>query len=192
MFTKGGPSVFSATTHTFCQEETMTEYQKIMLTSLSYFIILSTLVYLLLFFILPKPLAQETTTEEPVPIKVEKIFQGSSNDWRYLRKKVFKIQGDRCLKCGKKTSRMHVDHIKPKSRFPHLEYKIDNLQVLCQDCNREKSFDKIADYRGSNHLIALLKEIKSNKLLKRKYTHNLPALEKLTITKFQQDLRKGA
>lgn len=168
----------------------MTEYQKILLTSMSYFIILSILVYLLLFFILPKPLAQPHYQQQPV--KIEKAFQGTSNDWRYLRKKVFKIQGDRCLKCGKKTSRMHIDHIKPKSRYPHLEYKIDNLQVLCQDCNREKSFDKIVDYRGSNHLIALLKEIKSNKLMRRKYTHNLSALEKLTITTFQQDLRKGA
>jgi 5-methylcytosine-specific restriction endonuclease McrA len=42
---------------------------------------------------------------------------------------------------------MHVDHIKPKSRYPHLALKFDNLQVLCETCNIEKSNIDETDYR---------------------------------------------
>lgn len=30
---------------------------------------------------------------------------------------------------------IHVDHIKPRSTFPQLEMDINNLQILCVDCN---------------------------------------------------------
>lgn len=166
----------------------MTEYHRILLTTMSYFFILCFLTYYLLFVLLPKP-AQETCSYiEDIP-KIKSTSFGSQNDWRYLRKKVLKIQGKHCLKCGKTHDRMHIDHIKPKSKYPHLEFKIDNLQVLCGDCNRKKSFDKEVDYRSSHHLMALLKEVKTNKLIRRKYLTSLGRLEKLTIAKFQADLR---
>lgn len=34
---------------------------------------------------------------------------------------------------------MHVDHIKPRSKFPHPALEIINLQDLCEDCNKAKS-----------------------------------------------------
>ena len=33
---------------------------------------------------------------------------------------------------------LHVDHIKPRSKFPELELSLDNTQVLCADCNLGK------------------------------------------------------
>ena len=36
-------------------------------------------------------------------------------------------------------AKMHVDHIKPRSKYPRLELDFDNLQVLCEDCNLGKS-----------------------------------------------------
>jgi len=32
-------------------------------------------------------------------------------------------------------TRYHVDHIKPKSKYPDLAYDKTNLQVLCEECN---------------------------------------------------------
>lgn len=33
---------------------------------------------------------------------------------------------------------LNVDHIKPRKFFPHLALDINNLQVLCSDCNHGK------------------------------------------------------
>ena len=34
---------------------------------------------------------------------------------------------------------MHVDHVKPRSKFPELALDLSNLQVLCNLCNVAKS-----------------------------------------------------
>lgn len=33
------------------------------------------------------------------------------------------------------SGKIHVDHIKPSSKYPKLALILDNLQVLCQYCN---------------------------------------------------------
>lgn len=43
--------------------------------------------------------------------------------------------------------KLHVDHIKPKSLFLHLAYDLNNLQVLCEDCNMGKSNKDDTDWR---------------------------------------------
>lgn len=52
--------------------------------------------------------------------------------------------GYRCLCCGS-TRRLGLDHIVPVSRGGKTE--LDNLQLLCHDCNRKKGTE-IIDYRG--------------------------------------------
>jgi 5-methylcytosine-specific restriction endonuclease McrA len=42
---------------------------------------------------------------------------------------------------------MHVDHIKPRSKYPALELAEDNLQVLCELCNIGKSNTNETDWR---------------------------------------------
>lgn len=66
----------------------------------------------------------------------------SSPEWRKLRYQALKMYGGRCAACGVTANHgfvMHVDHIKPRSKFPHLALDITNLQVLCEDCNKAKS-----------------------------------------------------
>jgi|CXWL01.1.fsa_nt_gi 5-methylcytosine-specific restriction endonuclease McrA len=61
-----------------------------------------------------------------------------TNEWRQLRYLALKNSCASCQCCGKKSSKdtvIHVDHIKPRSRYPELELCLDNLQVLCDDCN---------------------------------------------------------
>ncbi len=49
---------------------------------------------------------------------------------------------------------LQVDHIKPRSTYPHLVLVEDNLQALCQSCNKGKSNTDETDwrYRVSNQL----------------------------------------
>lgn len=63
-----------------------------------------------------------------------------SDAWRELRYKILRKFGFKCLSCGMKPPEvvLHVDHIKPRSKFPELELESDNLQVLCEACNMGK------------------------------------------------------
>ncbi|HCL5638186.1 HNH endonuclease [Klebsiella aerogenes] len=66
----------------------------------------------------------------------------ASKEWRRLRYQAFKIYGGNCACCGRSAKdglKMHVDHIKPRSRYPELALKISNLQILCEECNLAKS-----------------------------------------------------
>ena len=64
----------------------------------------------------------------------------TSTAWRALRYKVLSTQEHKCTKCFRTPEKhgiaLHVDHIKPRSKYPQLEY--DNLQILCDDCNLGK------------------------------------------------------
>ena len=41
------------------------------------------------------------------------------------------------MRCGNK-NQLEVDHVKPRKNYPELELDIDNLQILCRDCNLRK------------------------------------------------------
>lgn len=74
-----------------------------------------------------------------------------SQAWRELRLQVLAKYGNRCHLCGatKAETSLHVDHIKPRSKYPHLELEFDNLQVLCRDCNMGKSNKYEDDFRDN-------------------------------------------
>lgn len=73
-----------------------------------------------------------------------------SNEWQFLRKRTLKRYGCICMKCKSKNTEMHVDHIKPRSKYPELERDENNLQVLCRGCNMIKSNKNEIDYRCLN------------------------------------------
>lgn len=73
-----------------------------------------------------------------------------SLEWRSLRYLVLKNCGGRCMCCGNRPSGgivLHVDHIKPRKTHPHLALALDNLQVLCSDCNIGKGGWDSTDWR---------------------------------------------
>lgn len=73
-----------------------------------------------------------------------------SSEWRRLRYEVLKRNGGRCQCCGATAAAgntINVDHIKPRRRFPELALAIDNLQVLCGDCNAGKGNWDETDWR---------------------------------------------
>jgi 5-methylcytosine-specific restriction endonuclease McrA len=42
---------------------------------------------------------------------------------------------------------LHVDHILPRSIYPEFALDIQNLQILCEDCNLAKSNTSAMDWR---------------------------------------------
>lgn len=74
-----------------------------------------------------------------------------SKAWIHLRHMALKNSEGVCNLCGAsgvKDNPLHVDHIKPRSRYPLLALDLDNLQVLCSDCNMGKSNIFEDDWRG--------------------------------------------
>jgi 5-methylcytosine-specific restriction endonuclease McrA len=70
--------------------------------------------------------------------------------WQEVRYRVLKLHGKRCQCCGagpEVGKRLHVDHIKPRSKFPELEWELSNLQILCEDCNLGKGAWDQTDWR---------------------------------------------
>lgn len=73
-----------------------------------------------------------------------------SDEWMQLRYKALKLHGAACQCCGatrKDGIKLHVDHIKPRSKYKSLELRLDNLQVLCEACNLGKSNTDSTDWR---------------------------------------------
>jgi 5-methylcytosine-specific restriction endonuclease McrA len=74
----------------------------------------------------------------------------STRPWLELRYAVLKKYGAKCMCCGATRAdgvQIHVDHIKPRVKFPELELDINNLQVLCSECNIGKSYKDDSDWR---------------------------------------------
>jgi 5-methylcytosine-specific restriction endonuclease McrA len=68
--------------------------------------------------------------------------------WRELRWKAIELSEGKCEVCGLNKNDgviLHVDHIKPRSKYPELELDINNLQILCEDCNLGK-LDRIQNF----------------------------------------------
>jgi 5-methylcytosine-specific restriction endonuclease McrA len=74
-------------------------------------------------------------------------------EWRKVRMEALKKYGSRCQCCGATPAHgavMNVDHIKPRKLFPHLALDLNNLQVLCHDCNHGKGNWDMTDWRERN------------------------------------------
>lgn len=89
--------------------------------------------------------------------KSEKIDINTFYDswaWKDLRLQVLQKYGRRCQCCGAKPEKtnkvvINVDHIKPLRNYPELALDINNLQVLCSDCNMGKGYWNTTDFRDA-------------------------------------------
>lgn len=73
----------------------------------------------------------------------------TSREWRELRYKALKIYERKCMTCFRSNVELHVDHIKPISKYPELALVLSNLQILCIDCNLGKGNKDCIDWRPS-------------------------------------------
>lgn len=76
----------------------------------------------------------------------------STKEWHELRAWALDHYGRRCMFPGCKEkinsdTDLHIDHIKPKAKYPELAHDRNNVQVLCVLHNRTKSDRGQKDYR---------------------------------------------
>jgi len=69
-----------------------------------------------------------------------------SYEWRKIRMLAIKKYGRACQCCGA-TGVINVDHIKPRRFFPELALDLNNLQILCDECNHGKGNWDMTDWR---------------------------------------------
>lgn len=86
-----------------------------------------------------------------------------SEQWFQLRYQVLRKYEAKCMCCGRSPRDhgivIHVDHIKPRSKYPKLELAFDNMQLLCAACNYGKSNIDNTDWRPlPSHDIELIKQ----------------------------------
>ena len=96
------------------------------------------------FFLRGKPVVKQTAIKKKRRSGGDAFYL--SWEWKKARFEILKKFGPKCMLCGA-TERIVVDHIKPRRRYPALELDLENLQVLCDDCNRGKSYDDETDFR---------------------------------------------
>lgn len=99
-----------------------------------------------------KPFIKNNNCSVPKKTKIKKIKLNFyfSDEWRRLRYKALSLHGNSCQCCGaspKTGAVIHVDHIKPRSKFPDLELELTNLQILCEACNLGKLNIDQTDWR---------------------------------------------
>jgi len=96
-------------------------------------------------------LKSKVTNKAKTPSRRRTILKNRINlntsTWRLLRTLAFKRMGTRCLRCGS-CKEIHLDHVLPKSLYPHLVYKIFNVQPLCRKCNFAKNTHLKWDFRA--------------------------------------------
>lgn len=111
--------------------------------------------------------ASLATIKEPKVTQAEKKVKRaeeyrSSNEflqsfeWRRKRFEALDKYGRRCMCCGatpESGAIMHVDHIKPRKLHPELALDINNLQILCHECNHGKGNKYETDFRNLEDVI---------------------------------------
>jgi len=82
----------------------------------------------------------ELAVERARTISDARAFYASA-EWNIVRRLVLREASRKCQVCGKlirRKSDITVDHVLPRSKFPHLALERSNLQVLCRICNSRK------------------------------------------------------
>ncbi len=112
----------------------------------------------------PPPAPAPVVAAKPKKRKYSKLVTVHQNakdsflrtfEWRKVRMQALKKYGAKCMCCGATPATgavMNVDHIKPRKLWPSLAMDINNLQILCHDCNHGKGNWDMTDWREVNPL----------------------------------------
>ena len=102
--------------------------------------------------------------------KVRTYYNGKNGftRWRKVRYEALIRSNGLCECCGATVKSsgepLHVDHIKPKSLYPELQYQLSNLQILCADCNVGKGNWDETNWRKNNAEREVTEELDSKHL----------------------------
>lgn len=71
-----------------------------------------------------------------------------TREWLEIKTRALKKYGKTCMRCSSKKS-INVDHVLSRKNNPELALTIENLQILCAPCNKDKGL-KTTDYRANS------------------------------------------
>jgi hypothetical protein len=94
------------------------------------------------------PLPTATVIRIPSQKQIDAFYD--SWEWKRCRYDFLKSQHRRCQCCGRtpeEGASINVDHIKPIRRYWDLRLSMNNLQILCSDCNMGKGSRDQTDWR---------------------------------------------
>jgi len=80
----------------------------------------------------------------------------STYEWRKVRMEALVKHGNKCQCCNRTPDGEYytcVDHIKPRKTHPQFALDVDNLQILCNECNHGKGNWDSTDWRDGNELV---------------------------------------
>ena len=99
-----------------------------------------------------------------------------SYEWKKIRQEVIKTHEHKCVCCNVKltenTKSLNVDHILPLKFYWDQRLDLDNLQILCNDCNKAKGSKYRPDWQNIvletrfEEYITTLPEKQSDELLR--------------------------
>lgn len=97
-----------------------------------------------------KPIGYNQNSKKSEEINKDNFYDTWA--WKDIRYQALHKCGRRCMSCGASPLKdnkvvLHVDHIKPFRKYPELALDINNLQVLCEDCNMGKGYWDETDFR---------------------------------------------
>lgn len=97
-----------------------------------------------------KPVGYNQKSKKSEEINTDNFYDTWA--WKDIRYQALHKCGRRCMSCGASPLKdnkvvLHVDHIKPFRKYPELALDINNLQVLCEDCNMGKGYWDETDFR---------------------------------------------
>lgn len=101
-----------------------------------------------------KAAPRKAATQKPVKVAGVDVASDaflSTFEWRKVRMEALKKYGPRCQCCGATPADgavMNVDHIKPRKKWPSLALDVNNLQILCHECNHGKGNWDDTDWRA--------------------------------------------
>lgn len=95
-------------------------------------------------------------------------------EWRKVRMEALVKYESRCMCCGRspihKGVVINIDHIKPRKLFPDLALDINNLQVLCNECNHGKGNWDDTDWRVNEYFTITAEWLNAHRTAKGAYT----------------------
>lgn len=69
--------------------------------------------------------------------KLDRKTEMSRDEYKELRKLVFKRDNYSCVICSKTNCYIEMDHIKEWCNYPELRYDSNNCRTLCKDCHKK-------------------------------------------------------
>src|SRR5690606_30267844 len=99
-----------------------------------------------------KVVGQDPNAEKTIALGRSKNFFKSQH-WRHIRLQALSKNDGSCEACGKRVAdgaQLHVDHILPRSIYPEFALTLNNLQILCKECNFGKGNVNTTNFKRRN------------------------------------------